>query len=80
MDYSIKELQYKALVKENAWLDKEILQLKNKGVTVDLQPQIKALHAYNEMKDLAQAIVGYLANIEGVSVNELHARYNFPMD
>ncbi|KAJ8960659.1 hypothetical protein NQ314_006051 [Rhamnusium bicolor] len=72
--------RYEKLLKENSQLDKEIAELEGKGVTTDLQPQMQALHEYNEMKDLAQMIFGYLADAEQVTVSELHRRYNLPME
>ncbi|KAJ3653456.1 hypothetical protein Zmor_012706 [Zophobas morio] len=72
--------KYESLLHENAELSKQIEALKSEGATTDLQPQIAALHRYNEMKDLTQAVIGYLANAEQVSVAELHVRYNLPTE
>lgn len=72
--------RYEKLLKENAQLDKAIKELEENGVTTDLHPQMDALHEYNEMKDLAQMILGYLADAEHVTVTELHKRFNLPMD
>lgn len=44
------------------------------------QEEIHALHRYNEMKDFAQAVIGYLANVEGATSLELHQRFNLPID
>ncbi|KAJ3633014.1 hypothetical protein MTP99_009989 [Tenebrio molitor] len=82
MDQNLESHQakYKALLEENALLDRQIEEFKSKGVTADLQPQIKALHDYNEMKDLTQVVLGYLADVEHVSIAELHVRHNLPLD
>ncbi|KAJ8944518.1 hypothetical protein NQ318_011776 [Aromia moschata] len=72
--------RYEKLLKENSQLDKEIADLVSKGVTADLQPQMQALHEYNEMKDLTQLVLGYLADAENVTVSDLHRRYDLPTE
>lgn len=69
---------HERLVKENADLDVKIDEYKSRGVSTDLRPQMNALHEYNEMKDLAQVVLGFLADAENVSITELHRRYNLP--
>lgn len=74
------QAKYQALLRENAELDRQIEDFEARGVTTDLQPQMKALHEYNEMKDLTQTVLSYLANAEQTSITELHLRYNLPLD
>ncbi|KAJ8966895.1 hypothetical protein NQ317_003929 [Molorchus minor] len=68
------------LLKEDLQLNKEIEDLQTRGISTDLQPQMQALHEYNEMKDLTQMVLGYLADAEHVTVSELHKRYDLPME
>lgn len=35
-----------------------------------------ALHQYNDIKDVTQQVLGRLAVIEGVTVAEIHRKYN----
>lgn len=37
---------------------------------------MKALHQYNEIKDATQEVLGRLAMIEGVTVAEIHRKYD----
>lgn len=37
---------------------------------------MKALHKYNEIKDATQKVLGRLAVIEGVTVAEIHRKYD----
>ena len=72
--------EYKSLRKKEEELDKELAILKSSVKDTDLKPQMKALHRYNEMKDLTQMVLGYLENIEKSTLSELHVRYNLPTD
>lgn len=74
------EDKYLELKEREESLDSEIEELISKGVNINLEPQMKALHDYNEMKDLTQMVLGYLANAEHTTVAELHSRYNLPLD
>lgn len=68
------------LKEKEAELDLKIAELRKKGVSTDLTPQMQALHDYNEMKDLTQFVLGYLATVEQTTVGELHERYNLPLE
>ncbi len=37
------------------------------------------LHAYNEVKDIAQALLGRLATVEGCTTKSLYARFNLSL-
>lgn len=74
------QTKYLCLLNKNELLDQQLEDFKKRGISTDLQPQIKALHDYNEMKDLTQVVLGYLANAEKVTITELHVRYNLPLD
>lgn len=72
-------VQLKKLQEEELNLDKKIDCLLQNGVTTDLKSEMQALHKYNEMKDLTQVVLGYLADSEQCTVAELHKRYNLPL-
>ena len=70
-----------ALIDEEARLDREISQLENEGLNRDrLQLHIEQLHLYNEIKDAAQIAFGRLAEIQAVSLREIHDKYAAPTE
>ncbi|CAG9768613.1 unnamed protein product [Ceutorhynchus assimilis] len=74
------KLRLQSLKKRSAALDKEIEELRAKGVTEDLQPEMKALHDYNDIKDVTQMVLGVLADEEQCTVGSLHKKYNLPLE
>lgn len=72
--------RYEKLLKEGIELDRQIAEFGKKGITTDLKPQMELLHEYNDMKDLTQMVLGYLADVEHVTVGALHRRFGLPMD
>lgn len=38
------------------------------------------MHRYNEIKDGMQIIIGALANVDNVTIKNLHEKYNLPTD
>lgn len=71
--------RYESLKAREEELDRAIAELEEKGVNADLTPQMQALHRYNEMKDLTQFVLGYLASAEQTTVGLLHERYRLPL-
>jgi len=55
-------------------LDIELEKLKMKKKEKD--DIMKALHQYNDIKDATQEVLGRLAILEGVTVAEMHRKYN----
>jgi hypothetical protein len=41
---------------------------------------VQGLHAYNEIKDMAQALLGRLAEMRGVTVSALYAELDIDFD
>lgn len=41
---------------------------------------IHLLHKYNDIKDVAQTLIGKLSEIEGISVKEMHNRFDLDME
>lgn len=79
IEESLQE-KFQRLREREKELDSQIATLESKGVSLDLTPQMQALHEYNEMKDLTQAVLGYLASGEQKTVAELHERYCLPLE
>lgn len=44
------------------------------------QEIIKLLHEYNNIKDATQIVLGALANLEGVTIKQMHLKYGLPLD
>lgn len=38
------------------------------------------LHDFNKIKDATQVVLGALANIDGVTIKDMHLKYNLPID
>lgn len=55
-------------------LDIELKKLQEKKKERDAI--MKALHHYNDIKDVTQTVLGQLAILEGVTVAEIHRKYN----
>lgn len=55
-------------------LDIELKELQEKKKKRDAI--MKALHHYNNIKDTTQIVLGQLAILEGVTVAEIHRKYN----
>lgn len=82
-EISCEELkkQLEELTRQEQELDKEIAVLSAQGgSTQATQAEIQALHRYNDMKDLAQTVIDYLACAEQTTVAEIHNRFNLPLD
>lgn len=77
---SLSELKglYKSLNRNSVKLDREIAQLKSEGVTDNLKPEMQALHDYNDIKDVTQVVLGYLADIENCTITDLYTKYSLP--
>lgn len=68
------------LHQREAQLDREIAELQSESLTVEeLDRQIDLLHRYNDIKDVAQIVMGRLAELENVTVKNLHEKYGAPL-
>lgn len=76
----LKKISVEDLHKKESELDQEIVQLQQEGLSIEeLDHQIDLLHRYNDIKDIAQIVMGRLAELEGVTVKTLHQKYNLPL-
>lgn len=50
-----------------------------KAIASAEQRRIDLLHQYNDCKDATQVILGVLAQKEGVSIRQLHQRFELPL-
>jgi len=46
----------------------------------EIKEHMERVHEYNEVKDVAQALMGRLATIEGVLTRDLYKRYELGLD
>lgn len=61
-------------------LDKEISQLVKEGYRVgELEDHISLLHEYNDIKDVAQMLLGKLALTRGVTTKELYPDFGLEL-
>lgn len=73
------EEQLDNLMKQEVDLDRDITALKKSGYKIEeLQSHIDNLHRYNEVKDAAQLVLGRLAELEQVTLKEMHKKYKVP--
>lgn len=67
------------LRQKEAQLDREIAELVSENLSFEeLDHQIDLLHRYNDVKDVAQIVMGRLAELENVTVKSLHEKYGAP--
>ncbi|XP_067127297.1 DNA repair protein SWI5 homolog isoform X3 [Centruroides vittatus] len=68
--------QIESLKSKEHHLDEQIKNLREEGFKEEeLNMHIEKLHEYNEVKDIAQLILGKLAIFEGVTIKEMHEKY-----
>lgn len=68
------------LLQREAQLDREIAELHSESLSIEeLDHQIDLLHRYNDIKDIAQIVMGRLAELENVTVKSLHEKYGAPL-
>ncbi|XP_027018163.1 DNA repair protein SWI5 homolog [Tachysurus fulvidraco] len=76
VEEEVKELQ-NTLLK----LESDIKLLENEGVCVhELDLHINLLHEYNDIKDIAQTLLGRLAGLRSVTTRDLYARFGMELD
>ncbi|XP_065219087.1 DNA repair protein SWI5 homolog [Planococcus citri] len=71
---SDKKEELRKLKEEERQLDEKLKQLQ--AVTSERKQIMEALHEYNDIKDATQMVLGQLANLHGVTVAELHEKYD----
>jgi len=60
--------------------DKEINELSKEYSEDELQKHIDMLHEYNEMKDIAQMVIGKLAEVNGTTTKEMYTTFNLDVN
>lgn len=69
-----------ALHKQIEEKDREIKELSENYSINELQQHIDMLHEYNEIKDVAQMVIGKLAEHRGTTTKELYPEFNLELD
>lgn len=49
-----------------------------KSVDTEIKSFIKRLNQYNELKDVAQALLGRIADLRGTTIKEVHREFEVP--
>ncbi|XP_036369191.1 DNA repair protein SWI5 homolog [Octopus sinensis] len=61
--------------------NQKIAELESMGISKEeLQVYIEKLHMYNEVKDLAQTLLGKLALMENLCTKDLYGRYQLNLE
>ncbi|CAJ1070887.1 DNA repair protein SWI5 homolog [Xyrichtys novacula] len=62
-------------------LDNEIAQLEADGYRVEeLEHHIDMLHEYNDIKDIAQSLLGRIAALRGTTTRDLYSHFGLELD
>ncbi|KAM9455941.1 DNA repair protein SWI5 homolog [Clarias gariepinus] len=75
------EEEIRALQNTLLQLESDITLLESEGVCVhELELHINLLHEYNDIKDIAQTLLGRLAGLRGVTTRDLYAQFGMELD
>lgn len=74
------EEEFEKLLKEQLAMEKMLRQLEDTDENTRKLKRMELLHKYNDIKDATQVIISRLANMEQVTVAEIHKRYNLPLE
>ncbi|XP_076875190.1 DNA repair protein SWI5 homolog isoform X2 [Brachyhypopomus gauderio] len=75
------EEEVKELQTEVAHLESEIAVLQNEGIAEEeLEQHVDLLHEYNDIKDIAQTLLGRLASLRGVTTRDLYGHFGMELD
>lgn len=68
------------LKKESEKLEKDLKGFAKTSVEESKREMRKMLHEYNEVKDATQIIIGVLANMENITIKQVHQMFNLPTE
>lgn len=68
------------LNKRKVDLDRKIDALRAGRFDENLKQKMQALHTYNDVKDLTQSVIGFLAEIEQTTVTQIHKELELPLN
>lgn len=67
-----------ALREEEKLVNTKLTDLKQ--AAANKEKIMHALHEYNDVKDVTQIVLGQLADLYGVTVTELHKKFDLPIN
>lgn len=59
-------------------MDKSKTEDNSEQIKQQKEEHMRLLHEYNNLKDATQIVLGALAQAKGVSIKEMHKKYNLP--
>lgn len=74
------EEEFEKLLKEQLAMEEMLRRLEDVDENTRRLKRMELLHKYNDIKDATQVIISRLANLEQVTVAEIHKRYNLPLE
>lgn len=74
------EEEFEKLLKEQLAMEEMLRRLEDVDENTRKLKRMELLHKYNDIKDATQVIISRLANLEQVTVAEIHKRYNLPLE
>lgn len=74
---SLIEVERKFYEETNAAIANE---LDLKDVQKEIESFIKKLNKYNQAKDIAQSLMGKIAELKGVTIKDVHAEMEMPLN
>lgn len=75
-----EKLKCYKLEQENIRLKEELEKFSYKSEKEIQLEKRNLVHQYNEIKDIAQILIGAVANIEGLTIKQVHQALNLPTD
>ena len=73
--------KYEDLLKKEKELDEKIEEFKNRGIRVnELDEMIDLLHRYNDVKDVATAVLGILADRKQCTIRQMYEEFDMDID
>jgi hypothetical protein len=77
---SVTQDERETLEKEEKSLDEKLKKFPLKSEEEKSKESVDLLHAYNEIKDATQKVLGALALREEITIKQMHQKFDLPLD